>query len=292
MISQGYCRLTAPIKFFAFLVAFVLMAEPCLASNDISDNLFGTWTSVDKSTILVPEDMKFTPDEFITPWSHKRHKVHYIMGKNMAIILPYNKESRMCVLKNNKLYCMLVYGISYDDYDYMMTHHHKPRKTFPQFLGVFVKVAPCDDDVSYNDSFFTFSNYSKSSNSKQCNPKKIVVKLHTKEQFTRAELFAYNGNTLDHYYHPLIGRAGHETTPGHYHILRKDKTHVSRAYKSPMPYALFFSSDGMAIHEAEYWNFGRRIVRWGSHGCLGLNEEEAKEMYDWTPVGTPVEIDP
>ncbi len=52
-----------------------------------------------------------------------------------------------------------------------------------------------------------------------------------------------------------------------------------------VPWDLYFTADGGAIHGA-YWHnhFGQP---W-SHGCVNLPPEKAHELYDWTPVGTRV----
>ena len=44
---------------------------------------------------------------------------------------------------------------------------------------------------------------------------------------------------------------------------------------------------GYAIHGAYWhWNFGTRV----SHGCVNLKLKDAKIIYEWTPIGTPVII--
>ncbi len=63
-----------------------------------------------------------------------------------------------------------------------------------------------------------------------------------------------------------------------------------------MNYAMFFSRDGKAIHEAigvgvtSYLRF-LGVTSLGSHGCVRLSSEHAATMFAWTPVGTKVHIE-
>lgn len=52
-----------------------------------------------------------------------------------------------------------------------------------------------------------------------------------------------------------------------------------------VPWNLYFTVDGAVIHGA-YWHnhFGEP---W-SHGCVNLPPQEAKRLYDWADLGTPV----
>jgi lipoprotein-anchoring transpeptidase ErfK/SrfK len=66
-------------------------------------------------------------------------------------------------------------------------------------------------------------------------------------------------------------------------------------------YALLFRADGYFLHDA-WWHVtfgpGSNVPHqlpggsWetGSHGCVGMPIPDAKRLYDWTPVGTPVII--
>lgn len=72
-----------------------------------------------------------------------------------------------------------------------------------------------------------------------------------------------------------------------------DKTYV-QAYAGPgyylpnVHYNSWFYPE-IAIHEA-YWhnNFGQPM----SHGCVNARIEDAQFVYDWAPMGTPVEVVP
>ncbi len=52
-------------------------------------------------------------------------------------------------------------------------------------------------------------------------------------------------------------------------------------------YTQYFTADGASIHY-NYWsgNFGYR----GSHGCLGMNLDDALWFWEWADVGTPLVV--
>jgi len=119
--------------------------------------------------------------------------------------------------------------------------------------------------------------------------KKIVVNLH------RQKLIAYENGKIAHEFDCITGRAGKETNPGSFRVHDKKISYTSRRYKAPMPYSIFFTPDRKAIHAsplakirsyAKYLGIGEP----GSHGCVGLSEDDAKWMYEWTPIGTIVEV--
>lgn len=55
-----------------------------------------------------------------------------------------------------------------------------------------------------------------------------------------------------------------------------------------VPWNLYFTSDGAVIHGA-YWHdhFGQP---W-SHGCVNLAPQNAKKLYEWADLGTPVVVE-
>jgi lipoprotein-anchoring transpeptidase ErfK/SrfK len=119
--------------------------------------------------------------------------------------------------------------------------------------------------------------------------KKIVVVIDTQI------LLAMEGTKVVYEYDVVTGRPKKETHPGDYRISRKFKDYTSKTYGSPMPYSMFFSKDGKAIHGTE-WAAVRSYLHAyitesvGSHGCVGLSEEDAKTLFGWAPVGTPIEV--
>jgi len=94
------------------------------------------------------------------------------------------------------------------------------------------------------------------------------------------------------------------TDAGRFSITWKDEKHVSSKYHRAMPYAMFFTADGKAIHAGKYVGVRSTAMRSGlgkldkyipdelfkigSHGCVNLTEENAKKLYDWAPEGTQV----
>ena len=55
-----------------------------------------------------------------------------------------------------------------------------------------------------------------------------------------------------------------------------------------MPYSMFFSKDGKAIHGTSWATLRSYLHAYltesvGSMGCVGLTEDDAKELYEWTP---------
>ena len=82
----------------------------------------------------------------------------------------------------------------------------------------------------------------------------------------------------------LYGAHSHETPTGRFPIRGKERLHHSRAYVADMPYTMWLTRDGVALHASN--------VRWGAatHGCLGLPESFAAKLFAITKVGTPVTI--
>ena len=91
----------------------------------------------------------------------------------------------------------------------------------------------------------------------------------------------------------VTGRDGKETTAGTYKIFRKHKKYTSKTYGSEMPYTMFFTEDGKAIHGTTMATLRSYLHSYltesvGSQGCVGLTDDNAKALFEWAPVGTPV----
>jgi lipoprotein-anchoring transpeptidase ErfK/SrfK len=96
-------------------------------------------------------------------------------------------------------------------------------------------------------------------------------------------------------FHVVTGRPEKETTVGKYKIFKKYEDYTSKKYDVPMPYSMFFSQDGKAIHGTQWATLRSYLHTYitesvGSHGCVGLTEEDAKTLFAWAPVGTPIVI--
>ena len=82
----------------------------------------------------------------------------------------------------------------------------------------------------------------------------------------------------------LYGANSHETPLGRFPILSKTVNHRSRKYDAPMPYALWLTEDGVALHGSK--------VRSGSatHGCIGLPIGFARHLFEQAQRGDKVLI--
>jgi lipoprotein-anchoring transpeptidase ErfK/SrfK len=91
----------------------------------------------------------------------------------------------------------------------------------------------------------------------------------------------------------VTGRGEKETTAGRFKIFRKHEKYTSKTYGSEMPYTMFFTKDGKAIHGTTMATLRSYLHSYltesvGSEGCVGLTDDNAKALFDWAPVGTPV----
>jgi lipoprotein-anchoring transpeptidase ErfK/SrfK len=84
------------------------------------------------------------------------------------------------------------------------------------------------------------------------------------------------------------GRPGYETPSGTYSVMRMEADHHSDEYdQAPMPYAMFFSPRGLAIHGSYERGLGRPL----SHGCVRLAVPNARQLFDWVEKhGATIEI--
>jgi lipoprotein-anchoring transpeptidase ErfK/SrfK len=119
--------------------------------------------------------------------------------------------------------------------------------------------------------------------------KKILVKTD------RQILIAVEDNKIVYEFDVVTGRPGKETKEGKYAIFRKHEDYTSQKYGSEMPFSMFFSKDGKAIH-GTHWATLRSYLHVyitesvGSHGCVGLTKEDAEELFKWAHMGTTIYI--
>jgi lipoprotein-anchoring transpeptidase ErfK/SrfK len=125
----------------------------------------------------------------------------------------------------------------------------------------------------------------------QTGDKEVVVSLGAQR------LWAYEGEQV--ILTTLVSTGTAETpevaTPiGHWRILAKlpmetmTGTIDGEPYEvDDVPYVMYFTDEGHALH-GTYWhnNFGTPM----SHGCVNLPLDIAAWLYEWAPVGTPVQI--
>jgi lipoprotein-anchoring transpeptidase ErfK/SrfK len=118
---------------------------------------------------------------------------------------------------------------------------------------------------------------------------------------TKQQLYAYEGDKLVET--SLISSGLWDRTPtGTFKIWIKlrsikmeggSKDLGTYYYLPNVPYTMFFYNDqepkemGFSLH-GTYWhhNFGRPM----SHGCINMKTPEAKWLYSWAEVGTPITI--
>jgi len=77
------------------------------------------------------------------------------------------------------------------------------------------------------------------------------------------------------------------TRKGLFSVLTKEVNHFSSLSKVWMPWSMQYSGDYF-IHEWPYWPGGTPISSKYSAGCVRLNQGDAKKVYDFADVGTPV----
>ncbi|MDO8188792.1 L,D-transpeptidase family protein [Conexibacter sp. JD483] len=83
-------------------------------------------------------------------------------------------------------------------------------------------------------------------------------------------------------YNATTGMSGHETPQGSFTIERKYVRDWSVPYRTWMPYASYFTDDGVAIHS------GVVGTAPASHGCVRVSDSFAADVYRATPVATRV----
>ena len=86
---------------------------------------------------------------------------------------------------------------------------------------------------------------------------------------TRKLVYLVNGKVVQ-IADARFGAARTPTRNGTFKVYRKSKNHVSTLYKSPMPYAMFFSG-GQAVHYSA--DFKARGYNGASHGCVNIRDK-------------------
>jgi len=113
---------------------------------------------------------------------------------------------------------------------------------------------------------------------------------------TKQRLYAWNDGVLAATYLVSTGIKIFPTPPGQYSILKKiPLMDYKWNYGAGSPYNYNIKNvswnsqfaQHMYLHEA-YWHnkFGQPM----SHGCVNMRKADAKFIFDWAPVGTPVTI--
>jgi lipoprotein-anchoring transpeptidase ErfK/SrfK len=122
-----------------------------------------------------------------------------------------------------------------------------------------------------------------------------------KELFRRVEVdlaarkvYTYENEELVKEYAVAIGRPGHETDPGHFHV----RAQVTIQDMGCVPGYDYCTEDvkwvtyynGDEAFHGTYWHndFGNPQASARSHGCVNMTEDDAYEMYKFAQIGTPV----
>lgn len=124
--------------------------------------------------------------------------------------------------------------------------------------------------------------------------KKIVIDLseQTLQMFQKGKLVSTRKVST--------GKWSTPTPTGKFKTWNKVPVAYSSPYKLYMEYWMAITADGKyGLHSLPYWalkNGGKlyegaaHIGTPVSHGCVRQTVKEAKSLYDWAPIGTPVEI--
>jgi len=74
------------------------------------------------------------------------------------------------------------------------------------------------------------------------------------------------------------GAAGYDTPSGNFTPFRMEREHFSQEWdNAPMPYSIFFTTEGHAIHGS---NQTRNLGRPASHGCVRLAPRHARKLFE------------
>ena len=85
-----------------------------------------------------------------------------------------------------------------------------------------------------------------------------------------------------------FGSEANPTREGVFRVFAKSRDHISTLYKTPMPFAMFFSG-GEAVHYSPF--FHHDGYNGHSHGCVGLRDiKVAAALFAAIPIGTRVVI--
>jgi len=102
---------------------------------------------------------------------------------------------------------------------------------------------------------------------------KVVITIHKRSQRMTVRV----GGVTRHVFRVSTGKRGHATPRGSFRALRMARMHYSRKYNmAKMPYSIFFTSRGHAIHGTGAVS---RLGRPASHGCVRLAPGNAAKLY-------------
>lgn len=119
---------------------------------------------------------------------------------------------------------------------------------------------------------------------------------------SKQELHLYQNGKLVSSRRVSTGKWSTPTPTGRYQTRNKTKVAYSRAYGLYMEYWMAITPDGKyGLHALPFWKLrgggkyyegASHIGTPVSHGCIRQTVAEAKSLFEWAPVGTPVTIIP
>jgi tetratricopeptide (TPR) repeat protein len=125
-------------------------------------------------------------------------------------------------------------------------------------------------------------------------PKRIEVYIG------QQRMYVYEGDRLIWNWVVSTGEPGRDTRTGHFHVLDKIPNAYATRWNLQMPYWLgiyYAGASENGIHALPILSNGQRLWagflgRRVSYGCIILGVEEARLLYKWAEVGTPVDVYP
>lgn len=131
-------------------------------------------------------------------------------------------------------------------------------------------------------------------------PDSVVSGKVIRVSLSKQELSMYQNGKLVSTRRISTGKWSTPTPIGTFHTQNKMTVAYSAPYKLYMEYWMAFTPDGSyGLHALPFWKLkgGGKLYEGAahigtpvSHGCIRQTVAEAKTLYDWTPIGTPVII--
>ena len=102
---------------------------------------------------------------------------------------------------------------------------------------------------------------------------RLLITINKNSQKMTVEL---DGDTL-YRWKVSTGARGYDTPSGNFRPFRMEKEHFSKEWDdAPMPYSIFFTGEGHAVHGSYHVkSLGRRA----SHGCVRLHPDNAAKLF-------------
>jgi hypothetical protein len=150
---------------------------------------------------------------------------------------------------------------------------------------------PDTDGDGFSDEEEIFSGYDPKDATKGARLKGKRIQVGIKEQKLRISV----GKIILGEYLVSTGVFNYPTPLGSFKVDNKTPRAWSARWKLWMPWWMSLKNGYFGIHELPEWPGGKKegenhLGRRASHGCIRLGVASAKLIYDWTDLGTPVEI--